>query len=54
MTREEKLKFYKEIKMKIAKDGKSHSSTITKKGIVIDGKLYPLKKEESPANKRTR
>lgn len=54
MTREEKLKFYKEVKKKIAQDGKSHSSMLTKDGAVIDGKLHPLKKTTTPQNKKIR
>ena len=54
MTREEKLKFYKELKERIAQDGKSHSSIMTKEGVVIDGKLHPFKKVEPHVNKRSR
>ena len=54
MTREEKLKFYQELKKKIAKDGKSHSSMLTKDGAFIDGKLYPFKKTEQNNNKNNR
>ena len=54
MTLEEKKKFYETLKKKIAQDGKSHSSTLTKDGVVIDGKLYPFKKPETPQNKRCR
>lgn len=50
----EKLKFYKELKKKIAQDRKSHSSMMTKEGVVIDGKLHPFKKVEPPVNKRSR
>ncbi len=52
MTREENLKYYKELKKKIAQDGKIHSSMMTKEGVVIDGKLYPFKKKEPPVNNR--
>lgn len=54
MTREEKLKFYKELKKKIAKDGKSHSSMLTKDGAFIDGKLYPLTKKRQINNKNSK
>ena len=40
MTREEKLQFYHEMRIKIGKDGKSHMSMMTKDGVVIDGKKY--------------
>ena len=52
MTREEKEKIYNKIRMKVAQDGKSHSSVKTKDGAYIDGKLYPFKKEEPPVNNR--
>ena len=45
MTHEKKLKFYKELKIKIAQDGKSHKGMLTEDGAFIDGKLYPFKKE---------
>lgn len=44
MTNEKKLKFYKELRKTIAKDGNSHSCLMTKEGVVIDEKLYPFKK----------
>ena len=54
MTRKEKLKFYLELRKKIAKDGKSHISMLTKDGVVIDGRLHPFKKENLTQNKKTR
>jgi len=36
----DKKKYYKELRKTIAFDGKSHQSTITDDGIVIDGKFY--------------
>ena len=54
MTKEEKLNFYNELRKKIAQDGKSHSSIMTEGGVVIDGKLYPFKKEKPSENKRRR
>ena len=35
-----KKEYYEEIKRKIASDGKSHQSVVTKDGLFIDGKLY--------------
>ena len=52
MTEEEKKEIYYEIRKKVARDGKSHSSVKTKDGVFIDGKLYPFKKVEPPVNKR--
>lgn len=54
MTREEKMKFYHDLKKKIAQDGKSHSSMMTEDGVVIDGKLHPFKKANPPQNKKIR
>ena len=54
MKREEKIEFYKKIKQKLAQDGKSHSSIMTKDGVVIDGRLYPFKKTDVPQNKKNR
>ena len=36
----DKRKYYEELKKTIASDGKTHQSTITENGIIIDGKLY--------------
>ena len=52
MTEEEKKEIYYEIRKKVAQDGKSHSSVMTKDGAYIDGKLYPFKKKEPPVNNR--
>ena len=35
-----KKEYYEEIKRKIASDGKSHQSVVTKDVLFIDGKLY--------------
>lgn len=40
MTYEEKKAYYREMKLKVSQDGKSHQSIMTKDGVYIDGKKH--------------
>ena len=38
MSEQEKKEFYRQVKLRVAQDGKSHKSIITKNGVYIDDK----------------